>query len=242
MKRTVDLFLCGAMAFFVLSCGSPKTSNLPSQSKQTTAQNATGVPSWLFIIISLVEGGSIVWLYVKSNENKKSFNIQMNKIRKDIGELREGDKLREDKTKLASKQPSEQPDGLQKTKNPVVNNKKDDTDKPPVDNKAIQPTQQDLEFLLLEHYENGILRVVSAKEQAYYQVAFSAGQNNGQFEFIGDARKAIKNRSAILDDVCEEKEKFDGDATSIHTDAWGTCIRQSNDTWKVTKKAKISFK
>ena len=277
MKRIIGIFFSVVVALSIQSCGGPTNDNTPNKpqkevvqdpadrsgvtiekSVQSTAVTASTVkheltgPEWLFILISLVEAGSIVWLLIRCNKYKSQFDeynrrmysyeSRMDHRKREIDELQSKlDQLKRDLSTLSSKRPSNQPNGQQKVQSPLVNNKKDDIVKPPVDITATQPIQQDSEFLFLDHDGNGILRVVSSKEQACYQVEFSKGQNEGRFEFVGNVGKAIKNRSAILDDVCE-MESFDGNATSIHTDSWGTCIRQADGTWKVTKKAKISFK
>ncbi len=100
---------------------------------------------------------------------------------------------------------------------------------------------EDTKSVFLKYFKDGILEEVASQEEALYEVTFEIDGKTGYFEFVGDERKAIKNKNSVLDDVCETKGYF-SNATHIETKKWGECVKQSDGKWKVTKKAILSFK
>ena len=243
----------------VLSCGGPKVGN-PEQSQTTKpaeqrdsiltkkdshlAIPQSSVPSndapleshdlldKILLFLVIVEAGCIGWLIFKREKDSD----RLNRHRRDINNNKTDIKrietaLSEIKHCNCQYIPSTSKQEIPTKQEPI---RVPEVPEP-------MTVFEDTKSVFLKYFKDGILEEVASQEEALYEVTFEIDGKTGHFEFVGDERKAIKNKNSVLDDVCETEGYF-SNATHIETKKWGECVKQSDGKWKVTKKAILSFK
>lgn len=230
---------------------SAKQGSLPEVKKHVvsvpeTSNKTSRFPEWILIVLILAEGVCIVWGCVelkKIREKVGYLGQRLSRYGTDIEKIKEKiagfeNELTGSKNKTILNTPQQSKPNNPRKQEPIVKFSNNGT------TEKIVPTQPpetaDSEYIYVKHFKEGILEV-APKEQAFFQVTFEVGSKEGCFEFIGDVRKAIANKNSILDDVCETLN-FNRNATQINTNNWGKCVKQQDGRWKVTQKAKLSFK
>ena len=220
------------------------TRQFPNEKEVTSTK--TGVsPEWILFGLMLIEGVCIGWLFVKVKKTEIKLNHGIDDRRIEIGRLDgEVNELRRALIPIIKKKNSENPpqlpikQGDMSRCNGEVKTAEHEFERRISHNQS--PKQNDDENVFLKHFKDGILEEVP-EDQAFYQVTFESGKDAGRFKFVGDVKKAVKNKNSILDNVCDTIE-YNQTATQIKTNKEGICIKQPDGMWKVTQKAKISFK
>ena len=247
----------------VLSCGGPKAGK-PEQSQATkqaeqrdtlstkkSSHPATPQSSVLsndvtsgshdildriLLFLVIVEAGCIGWLIYK---RERDYDVLIQRLKRHSTDI---DKSSADITRIEtvlSEIKSSNRQSISSTYKQEIPTKQGPIDVPEESDSMTK--FEDTKSVFLKYFKDGILEEVASQEEALYEVTFEIDGKTGYFEFVGDERKAIKNKNSVLDDVCETKGYFK-DATHIETKKWGECVKQSDGKWKVTKKAILSFK
>ena len=88
-----------------------------------------------------------------------------------------------------------------------------------------------------KNFKDGFM-VECQENEAYFKLTLQG--NDAKFEFCGDKSKAIAQKNATFDDVCDTLS-YSINAKDLCTQELGYAQLQSGGNWKVTKKAKIKF-
>lgn len=215
--------------------------------KQSESKDKASEPShnrnWLIWIFLVAEGVAVVILYRKS----KVIDVDISRLKVRMEKRKEDNKSLSDELENIRNQLSKMPcdiNNLQQTipsnRIPAVAERPNIMQSP---SEIIESNMKDMsETIYLLHDKNGIMKEVQKSDNyAFFKLYPDSQKGTGKFEFTGNAEKAFRQRSAVLDGVCDIKGNFT-DPKEILTVQKGECTKQSDGKWKVAVKAQIILK